>query len=73
MRAYTYENGRRYHAFRHDQYPLPNDEEERDRLAIVHYLFCLAIGSNLFCAPITQQQRQGRPERILDLGTGTGS
>lgn len=32
---YTYENGRRYHAFREGEYILPNDETEQDRLDLV--------------------------------------
>lgn len=69
VRDYYYENGRRYHAYRQGLYPLPNDEEEQDRLTFIHHLFRLLIGGDLYRAPIT---RYGRPERILDIGTGTG-
>ncbi|KAJ5102056.1 hypothetical protein NUU61_004278 [Penicillium alfredii] len=69
VRDYSYENGRRYHAYRHGQYPFPNDEEEQDRLALMHHLFKLLTGGNLFRAPIT---RDGPPRRVLDIGTGTG-
>lgn len=70
MRDYCYENGRRYHAYRHGQYPIPNDEEEQDRLALMHHLFKLLTGGDLYRAPI----RAGRePRRILDIGTGTGA
>ncbi|KAH8684983.1 S-adenosyl-L-methionine-dependent methyltransferase [Ilyonectria robusta] len=64
---YKYENGRRYHAFREGSYLLPNDEEEQDRMDLVHHLYCLALGGKLFFAPI-----QDKPQRVLDLGTGTG-
>ncbi|KAL2854527.1 S-adenosyl-L-methionine-dependent methyltransferase [Aspergillus pseudodeflectus] len=69
VRDYYYENGRRYHAYRYGQYPIPNDEEEQDRLAITHHLFKLLIGGDLYRTPLLQQ---GSPKRILDIGTGTG-
>ncbi|KAH8152227.1 uncharacterized protein LAJ45_03653 [Morchella importuna] len=73
--AYRYENGRRYHAFRDGVYNLPNDETEQDRLDIYHHIICMfharhnkSTDSNLllFC-PVTEN-----PQKILDLGTGTG-
>ncbi|KAJ5654265.1 hypothetical protein N7490_001268 [Penicillium lividum] len=73
VRDYCYENGRRYHAYRHGQYPVPNDQEEQDRLGLVHHLFKLITGGDLYRAPI--QPREDRPtlppRRILDIGTGT--
>ena len=45
---------------------MPNDEEEQDRLALMHHAFKLLLGGDLFRAPIHQ------PRRILDVGTGTG-
>ncbi|KAL2862246.1 class I SAM-dependent methyltransferase [Aspergillus lucknowensis] len=70
VRDYYYENGRRYHAYRYGQYPIPNDEEEQDRLAITHHLFKLLTGGDLYRSPLSQQ---GPPKRILDIGTGTGT
>ncbi|KAJ5526993.1 hypothetical protein N7513_011152 [Penicillium frequentans] len=73
VRDYCYENGRRYHAYRHGQYPFPNDQEEQDRLLLLHHLFKLTLGGELYRAPI--QPRDDRPtpppRRILDIGTGT--
>ncbi|KAL4919557.1 S-adenosyl-L-methionine-dependent methyltransferase [Aspergillus aurantiobrunneus] len=69
VRDYYYENGRRYHAHRYGQYPIPNDEEEQDRLAITHHLFKLLTGGDLCRTPLAQQPA---PKRILDIGTGTG-
>ncbi|PYI06762.1 TAM domain methyltransferase [Aspergillus sclerotiicarbonarius CBS 121057] len=66
VRDYCYENGRRYHAYRFGQYLMPNDEEEQDRLALLHHTFKLLLGGDLFRAPIQ------KPQRILDVGTGTG-
>lgn len=70
VRDYYYENGRRYHAYRYGQYPIPNDEEEQDRLAITHHLFKLLTGGDLYRTPLAQQRP---PKRILDIGTGTGT
>jgi hypothetical protein len=33
---YIYENGRRYHAYRAGEYPLPNDENEQSRMDLLH-------------------------------------
>lgn len=48
---------------------MPNDEEEQDRLGLLHHYFMLIVGGDLFRAPITQIRQ---PQRILDMGTGTG-
>lgn len=45
----------------------PNDEEEQDRMDLVHHIFGLALKGELFLAPIPE-----KPQRVLDLGTGTG-
>ncbi|CUS09613.1 unnamed protein product [Tuber aestivum] len=61
---YRYENGRRYHAFREGAYVLPNDEAESDRLDLQHQMLSLLFG--LHRAPLQN------PQKILDIGTGTG-
>jgi ubiquinone/menaquinone biosynthesis C-methylase UbiE len=48
-------------------YMLPNDEREQDRLDLKHHVFKLILGGHLFRAPIAPN-----PQRILDVGTGTG-
>ncbi|PUU77958.1 S-adenosyl-L-methionine-dependent methyltransferase [Tuber borchii] len=63
---YTYENGRRYHAFRQGAYYAPNDENQNNQLDIFHHVYLLLLGGDLYVAPIEQ------PKRILDVGTGTG-
>ncbi|KAH8705242.1 putative methyltransferase [Talaromyces proteolyticus] len=63
---YEYENGRRYHAFREGSYAMPNDETEQARLDLQHHIFLLCLGGRLHLAPIRN------PQRILDVGTGTG-
>lgn len=64
---YTYENKRRYHAYMNGAYIMPNDEREQDRLDLKHHVFKLVLGGHLFRAPIAPN-----PQRILDIGTGTG-
>ena len=63
---YKTENGRRYHAFREGSYVFPNDEQEQERLDLIHRMFSISLDERLHIAPITT------PRRILDLGTGTG-
>ncbi|KAG5794788.1 hypothetical protein H9Q69_006173 [Fusarium xylarioides] len=64
---YRYVNGRRYHAFREGAYFVPNDEEEKTRMDLVHHIYSLMLDGALFLAPIGDH-----PQRVLDLGTGTG-
>ncbi|PVH97141.1 S-adenosyl-L-methionine-dependent methyltransferase [Periconia macrospinosa] len=64
---YHYENGRRYHAYQQGRYLLPNDEHEQDHMDILGHIFSLILSGRLFLAPIAES-----PQRILDLGTGTG-
>ncbi|KAL1980809.1 hypothetical protein VTN96DRAFT_3504 [Rasamsonia emersonii] len=67
VRNYKYENGRRYHAYREGEYLIPNDEEEQDRMDLLHHVYRMLLGGELHLAPITKN-----PQRVLDLGTGTG-
>lgn len=64
---YTYENGRRYHAYRQGKYFGPNDEQEQERLDLQHHIFLMILGGESFRAPI-----QPRPQHVLEIGTGTG-
>ncbi|RSL81823.1 hypothetical protein CEP51_005572 [Fusarium floridanum] len=66
IRNYKYENGRRYHAFREGAYLVPNDDDEQDRMDLGHHIYRLILGGKLYLAPIKE------PQRVLDLGTGTG-
>ncbi|KAL1961620.1 hypothetical protein VTN77DRAFT_1395 [Rasamsonia byssochlamydoides] len=63
---YRHENGRRYHAYRDGSYLMPNDETEADRLDILHEMVLTMMDMKLFLAPIES------PQRVIDLGTGTG-
>jgi SAM-dependent methyltransferase len=64
---YEYSNGRRYAGYRGGSYLLPNDEQEQDRLDLLHHIFLLILGGKLYDAPITSELK-----RVLDIGTGTG-
>ncbi|KAF2265077.1 S-adenosyl-L-methionine-dependent methyltransferase, partial [Lojkania enalia] len=64
---YEYSNGRRYHGYRSGSYVLPNDDEEQDRLDLLHHIFLLMLGGKLYDAPLPTP-----PSRVLDIGTGTG-
>ncbi|RJE18258.1 Methyltransferase [Aspergillus sclerotialis] len=64
---YTYENGRRYHAYREGAYFAPNDEQEQARMDLLQHIIRIVLKGDLFLAPIGPN-----PERVLDLGTGTG-
>ncbi|KAI4289606.1 MAG: hypothetical protein L6R35_001117 [Caloplaca aegaea] len=64
---YKEENGRRYHAYKDGSYLYPNDEQETERLDIMHKLTEVTLGGKLNLAPIPEN-----PKRILDIGTGTG-
>lgn len=48
-------------------YFAPNDEAENDRLDMHHHLATLLLKGRLHVAPIGKN-----PQRILDLGCGTG-
>ncbi|EPS44787.1 hypothetical protein H072_1223 [Dactylellina haptotyla CBS 200.50] len=64
------ENGRRYNANAAGQseYQFPVDELEQDRLDLMHHIFKSLLHGELYISPIAGTN----PQRILDLGTGTG-
>ncbi|KAF3232363.1 hypothetical protein TWF191_000134 [Orbilia oligospora] len=66
VKAYKYENGRRYHAYKEGQWLVPNDEVQQDQMDLFHHVFLLRLRGKLFLAPIET------PQKILDVGTGTG-
>lgn len=65
---YVYENGRTYHAYKSGSYILPNDEREQDRLDLLNHVFRLCLNGD-FCY---SQNDLINPQKILDVGTGTG-
>lgn len=63
---YRQEDGRTYHAYGSTEHWGPNDEEAQEQQDLSHHLWTLALKGNYFIAPVV------KPQRILDLGTGTG-
>ncbi|KAL1847841.1 hypothetical protein VTK73DRAFT_10251 [Phialemonium thermophilum] len=63
----VWEYGRRYQVFRYGRYPLPNDDEEVNREILKHVMFKELLHGQLHLAPIGKN-----PQKIIDLGTGTG-
>ena len=61
------ENGRTYPAYGQHLAGLPCDEDELDRNDLQHSKFILILSGRLQLAPISES-----PQKILDLGTGTG-
>lgn len=49
------------------EYGLPIDDAEQDRIDLKHRMYGLLMEEKLLLAPIGPN-----PERILDLGTGSG-
>ena len=45
---------------------MPNDENEQDWLDLYHHIFLTLLEGKLCAVPLK------RPQRILDVGTGTG-
>lgn len=63
---YRQENGRTYHAYSDGKYQLPNDENEQVRMDIAYHAILVMFEGKPFFAPVKN------PQRILDMGTGTG-
>jgi len=66
VKNHLYENGRRYNGYRAKHW-APNDEKQADTMDLLHHSFSLAMQGELHLAPIGSN-----PQKILDLGTGTG-
>ncbi|KAI9171811.1 mRNA 3'-end-processing protein YTH1 [Paramyrothecium foliicola] len=69
-RAYEYEfvHGRRYHGYKAGLYPLPNDLAEQQREDTVHVMMLELMDGQPFLSDIGDD-----PQRIIDIGTGTGT
>ncbi|KAK1753020.1 methyltransferase domain-containing protein [Echria macrotheca] len=66
VRDYVFENNRRYHRFREGHYLLPNDDIEQEREDMKHAMVVHVCDGWLHFAPLDN------PQKILDIGTGTG-
>ena len=60
------ENGREYASYYSAQYHVPVDRREQEREERIHQLLKKRCHGKLHYAPI------GHPNRVLDIGTGTG-
>ncbi|KAI9689217.1 MAG: hypothetical protein M1822_000955 [Bathelium mastoideum] len=61
------ENGRTYAAYGKEEYGMPSDELEMDRLDMAHAKYYMLLEKKRLLAPIGED-----PHKVLDLGTGTG-
>ncbi|OLN92127.1 Demethylmenaquinone methyltransferase 1 [Colletotrichum chlorophyti] len=66
VRDFNFENKRRYHRFKEGRYLLPNDDAEQDREDMKHALVVHICEGSLHSTPLD------KPQKILDVGTGTG-
>jgi len=64
---FRFEGGRRFHGYDWQNYILPNDDAEQNRLDLQHQLFRLGIDGRLHLAPVPKDIHN-----VLDIGTGTG-
>ncbi|KFY83898.1 hypothetical protein V500_09805 [Pseudogymnoascus sp. VKM F-4518 (FW-2643)] len=64
---HIYENGRPMFTKLLQAYLAPNDDAENDRLDMHHHLATLILRGRLITAPIGKY-----PQRVLDVGCGTG-
>ncbi|RDW59196.1 hypothetical protein BP5796_12120 [Coleophoma crateriformis] len=67
IRNYRELHGRTYHNFGNTEYWGPNDDAANEQLDIGHHMNNLILDNKLFLAPIGKS-----PQRVLDIGTGTG-
>jgi Methyltransferase domain len=63
---YREENGRTYHSYGSTEHWGPNDDDAQDQQDLSHHVWTLALKGKHFLAPVK------KPQRVLDLGTGTG-
>ncbi|KAF9878194.1 methyltransferase domain-containing protein [Colletotrichum karsti] len=66
VRDYAFENNRRYHRYREGRYHFPNDDSEQQREFMKHVVMTHLMDGKLHRAPVES------PQRVLDVGTGTG-
>ncbi|KAH6682328.1 S-adenosyl-L-methionine-dependent methyltransferase [Plectosphaerella plurivora] len=60
-------NGRTYQSTKTTDYWAPNDKQQNEGLDLIHHALLKLFNDELVLAPIADT-----PERILDIGTGTG-
>lgn len=67
VRDHVFENNRRFHKFKEGRYLLPNDEPEQEREDMKHAMVLHVCDGKLHFSPLEN------PQKILDVGTGTGA
>ncbi|KAK9441069.1 S-adenosyl-L-methionine-dependent methyltransferase [Metarhizium brunneum] len=65
--SFAYERGRRYQTFGDGRYPIPNDDLEQNREDMKHAMLMMLTDGKPFFSPVGTH-----PQKILDIGTGTG-
>ncbi|CAG8760835.1 15006_t:CDS:2, partial [Cetraspora pellucida] len=68
---YRFIDGRRFHNVRNSKYMMPCDDDELDRLHVLHYI-CRFIWKRNYSAPIHDKLSSGGA-LVLDIGCGTGT
>ncbi|KAH6990691.1 S-adenosyl-L-methionine-dependent methyltransferase [Ilyonectria sp. MPI-CAGE-AT-0026] len=68
IHAHEFKHGRRYHSLKSGRYPLPNDIGEQNREDINHAMMLQLTDGKLFLSDIGEF-----PQKIIDIGTGTGT
>ncbi|KAH6690408.1 S-adenosyl-L-methionine-dependent methyltransferase [Plectosphaerella plurivora] len=59
-------HGRTYHNYQGAEYWGPNDDRQNEGLDVAHHMMNVAMDGKLFLAPLNN------PQKVLDVGTGTG-
>jgi len=59
-------HGRTYQNFKDVEYWAPNDEKQNEGLDLVHHMLYLAHDNKLYLSPLKN------PQKVIDVGTGTG-
>lgn len=67
---YRFIDGRRFHNIRNSKYMMPCDDDELDRLHVLHYI-CRFIWQRNYSAPMHDRLSSGA--LVLDIGCGTGT
>ena|ERR1044071_3676460 len=63
---FRYVDGRRFHNVESAKYPVPNDDDECDRLHMQHFIIRYAWQSN-FCSPV-EHILNNDDSKVLDVG-----
>ena len=65
-KKFRFIDGRRYHNTENSKYPLPNDDEEHERLYMQHLVFKHAWQGN-FASPV-EHLLNDKGTKVLDIG-----